>query len=290
MAFVDDDPARSNSTVYETSYQRKRSARVLAGPLTADLLRAVNSKILVIGIPSISSEKLASAASEATKADCLLCIAPCDFAPDFSGLERADLDGTLLVMLRPSTSTSPDILKRLVDVTVSASLLVVLAPLFAAVATLIRLTSSGPALFTQDRVGKDGKVFRIYKFRTMFADTPKYDCSPATVSDSRITQIGRFLRRSSLDELPQLINVLAGDMSLVGPRPEMPFIVAQYNAKHRERLRVKPGITGLWQLSGDRAYHIHENLDYDLYYIRNRTFFMDLAVLLHTVVFAARGI
>ena len=99
-----------------------------------------------------------------------------------------------------------------------------------------------------------------------------------------------MLRRTSLDELPQLFNVLAGSMSLVGPRPEMPFIVEQYNDTHRQRLQVKPGLTGLWQLSGDRAFRIHENIEYDLYYIQRRNFFMDLAIVLHTVVFAMRGI
>jgi lipopolysaccharide/colanic/teichoic acid biosynthesis glycosyltransferase len=93
-----------------------------------------------------------------------------------------------------------------------------------------------------------------------------------------------------LDELPQLVNVLAGSMSLVGPRPEMPFIVEQYSPQQAQRLQIKPGITGLWQLSGDRAFLIHENIEYDFYYIRHRNFFMDLAILLHTSIFAMRGI
>jgi lipopolysaccharide/colanic/teichoic acid biosynthesis glycosyltransferase len=93
-----------------------------------------------------------------------------------------------------------------------------------------------------------------------------------------------------LDELPQLLNVVKGEMSLVGPRPEMPFIVEKYNAMHRQRLQVLPGITGLWQISADRAFLIHENIQYDFYYIRHRSFFMDFAILLHTVVFAMRGV
>jgi lipopolysaccharide/colanic/teichoic acid biosynthesis glycosyltransferase len=109
-------------------------------------------------------------------------------------------------------------------------------------------------------------------------------------NDRRITRFGRFLRRTSLDELPQLLNVLRGEMSLVGPRPEMPFLVEEYDTSQRERLRVTPGITGLWQLSADRALPIHENLGYDLYYIRSRGFFLDLAILIHTGFFAMRGI
>ncbi len=98
------------------------------------------------------------------------------------------------------------------------------------------------------------------------------------------------MRKTSLDELPQIINVLKGEMSFVGPRPEMPFIVEEYNGIHKERLKVLPGITGLWQLSGDRKRPIHENMDYDLYYIKNISFFLDVAILIETLVFAFRGI
>jgi lipopolysaccharide/colanic/teichoic acid biosynthesis glycosyltransferase len=120
--------------------------------------------------------------------------------------------------------------------------------------------------------------------------SPAYAKSPDDIADPRITGLGRYLRRTSFDELPQLINVIRGEMSLVGPRPEMPFIVENYSAIHRQRLAVKPGITGLWQLSADRAHSIHENIEYDLYYIRHQNFFMDVAILLHTLLFAARGI
>ncbi len=129
----------------------------------------------------------------------------------------------------------------------------------------------------------------MYKFRSMHTGASRYDFSPTVSSDPRITTLGRFLRKISLDELPQLINVLLGNMSLVGPRPEMPFIVDHYNAEQRQRLQVSPGLTGLWQLSSDRAFPIHQNIHYDLYYIRNRTFLMDIAILVHTLFFAMRG-
>jgi len=157
-------------------------------------------------------------------------------------------------------------------------------------ALIIRLDSRGPVLFRQERVGHGGRRFRMYKFRTMQTAASPYDYSPLSADDPRITRAGRFLRRTSLDELPQLLNVVQGSMSLVGPRPEMPFIVEQYTPAQRQRLQVKPGITGLWQLSGDRAFLIHENIEYDLYYIRHCNFFMDMAILLHTSVFAMRGI
>jgi len=130
----------------------------------------------------------------------------------------------------------------------------------------------------------------MYKFRTMYTDTARYQHSPTDSEDPRITKVGKFLRRSSFDEFPQLVNVIRGEMSLVGPRPEMPFIVEQYTPLQNQRLRVIPGITGLWQISADRAFLIHESIECDLYYIRNKSFFMDIAILLHTFVFAMRGI
>jgi lipopolysaccharide/colanic/teichoic acid biosynthesis glycosyltransferase len=164
--------------------------------------------------------------------------------------------------------------KRLFDLAVSTCLLVVLAPFFAVIAVLVKATSSGPALFRQDRVGQAGQLFAMYKFRSMFEQAPSYQVSPSTADDPRITRVGRFLRRTSLDELPQFINVFLGQMSLVGPRPEMPFIVAQYNDEQRRRLTVKPGITGLWQISPHRGSPIHEHLEYDSYYLSNNPRFL----------------
>jgi lipopolysaccharide/colanic/teichoic acid biosynthesis glycosyltransferase len=180
--------------------------------------------------------------------------------------------------------------KRVCDFLGSLALTVIGSPIFLLLGLIIKLDSPGPALFCQERVGQNGKRFNMFKFRTMHMSAAPYDYSPSAPTDPRITRIGKFLRRTSLDELPQLLNVLLGQMSLVGPRPEMPFIVQQYTDRERQRLEVKPGITGLWQLSGDRAYLIHQNVEYDLYYLQHRNFFMDLAIILHTSVFAMRGI
>jgi lipopolysaccharide/colanic/teichoic acid biosynthesis glycosyltransferase len=179
--------------------------------------------------------------------------------------------------------------KRTADVIVSSLLLLLLAPVFFLIAVLVWLDSPGPIFFIQKRVGRNGQLFDMYKFRSMYVTAPRYGLSPTQSSDRRITSVGRYLRRTSLDELPQLINVFLGNMSLVGPRPEMPFIVRRYNSRQRQRLRVIPGITGLWQLSADRAFPIHENIHYDLSYIQHRTFFMDLAILIHTPLRAWRG-
>jgi lipopolysaccharide/colanic/teichoic acid biosynthesis glycosyltransferase len=124
----------------------------------------------------------------------------------------------------------------------------------------------------------------------MRTDVPAYEASPRSVVDGRLTRIGRLIRRLSLDEMPQLINVLKGEMSLVGPRPEMPFIVARYLPVEWERLIVRPGITGLWQISPARAFPIHENLQYDLHYIRNQNFFLDFAILLRTIAAVIHGV
>jgi len=180
--------------------------------------------------------------------------------------------------------------KRAIDVVGSLALLILLTPLLLLVAALVRIDSPGPALFRQRRIGKDGKQFQFWKFRSMRVDAPKYAPSPTSDLDWRLTRIGRLIRRISIDELPQLINVLQGEMSLVGPRPEMPFIVDRYTPLERARLAAKPGITGLWQISPARALPIHENLQYDLHYIAHQSLVLDGAILLRTVAAVIRGV
>lgn len=179
--------------------------------------------------------------------------------------------------------------KRVLDLIFSALVLILTLPVFGLAAWLIRRQSDGPVLFKQMRIGKDGQPFSMFKFRTMYVHLGGDAPTPRTRDDPRVTPIGRFLRRYSLDELPQFLNVLRGEMSVVGPRPEMPFIVEHYNAFDRERLRAKPGITGLWQISSNRRAEIHENLDYDIYYIENRSLLLDLVIIALTVVAVARG-
>lgn len=175
--------------------------------------------------------------------------------------------------------------KRVFDVVCSVLILIFSVPLFVVIALLIEWDTAGPVLFRQRRVGKDGRIFVIYKFRTMYIETPAYAIKPDDADKSKITTVGACLRATALDELPQLFNVLKGEMSLVGPRPEMPFIVQTYTLHQRQRLAVKPGITGPWQLSHGRHEPIHQNLHYDLDYIKNQSFFFDLRMLLETAVF-----
>ena len=117
-----------------------------------------------------------------------------------------------------------------------------------------------------------------------------YAVTPSQQTDPRITKLGRFIRRTSIDEIPQIINIINGDMSMVGPRPEMPFVVEGYDELQKLRLSVKPGLTGVWQISADRANPIHENIDYDLYYLENQSFWLDLAILVKTFSSVLKGV
>lgn len=202
--------------------------------------------------------------------------------------------------------------KRALDVAGSAVMLVLLAPLMAVVALLVRATSPGPVLFRQERVGAGGRVFSMLKFRTIRADADatlhrQYaarfieagahkpggdDAVCKIVNDPRVTPVGRVLRRSSIDEVPQFWNVLVGEMSLVGPRPALPYEVACYKTWHRRRmLEVKPGMTGLWQVNGRSRTSFEDMVRLDLRYARNRTILNDLRILLATprVVVSGRG-
>jgi lipopolysaccharide/colanic/teichoic acid biosynthesis glycosyltransferase len=203
----------------------------------------------------------------------------------------AKLNASFIMMnVQESQRRGEVLLTRSIDVMLAFILLTVLMPALVIVTILIRLESRGPALFRHSRVGERGEEFELWKFRSMRIDALKYERSPTNSTDSRLTRVGRIIRRLSFDEIPQLVNVLRGEMSLVGPRPEMAFIVNQYTPLERERLLVKPGITGLWQISSGRAAPIHHNLQYDLYYIQNKSVRLDIAILLRTISAVIRGI
>jgi exopolysaccharide biosynthesis polyprenyl glycosylphosphotransferase len=290
VAFIEAEATVAELVIYETSYQRKRLASVLPGPVTPNLLRRLGVSVLIIAAPAISPEEAREIASQADATGVSTYVIPEPFLEPTSPMEYVELDGVMLAhKARQSRRRMYEVAKRVLDVATSVFSLLLLAPALAAAAVAVRLTSAGPVIFTQQRVGRDGTLFNMYKFRSMYRDSNCYAYSPKSGRDPRITPVGRFLRHTCIDELPQLLNVLRGEMSLVGPRPEMPFVVEQYEEIHRLRLAVKPGITGLWQLSADRSSPIHQNISYDLYYVRNRNFMMDVAILLHTCVFAFRG-
>ena len=179
--------------------------------------------------------------------------------------------------------------KRVLDVLLSTVALLLLSPLIAVIALLVRKQTGASAIFRQERIGLGGKAFVMHKFRSMRPDADPYAEAPDDEGDPRVTPIGAWLRRYSLDEVPQLWNVLKGDMTLVGPRPEMPFIVDQYEPWQRRRLEVKPGLTGLWQVLGRKDLPLRENIEYDFYYLTNRSLLLDLVILLKTVGVVLRG-
>jgi lipopolysaccharide/colanic/teichoic acid biosynthesis glycosyltransferase len=228
-----------------------------------------------------------------------------------------------LSALRNSRGT--DVACRALDVIVAGALLVLLSPLLLALVIAVRLDSPGPAIFRQRRIGRGRRAFTVHKFRTMYdgsthekhrefvvglingeqprqdppeaPGTPHEDSDGETglyykmIEDSRVTRLGRLLRRSSLDELPQLWNVLRGDMSLVGPRPPIPYEVEHYPAHWFGRFAVKPGITGLWQVNGRSQVTLEQMVQFDIEYARRRSLWLNLTILARTIpaVLGARG-
>ena len=202
-----------------------------------------------------------------------------------------------------NTIDNANITKRLFDIIVSTIILILLIPIFLIVALLIKCDSKGPIFFSQDRVGKDKNKFKMWKFRSMYIDAEERKAELMKQNemtdgilfkmknDPRITSIGRFIRKFSIDELPQLWNVLIGDMSLVGPRPPLPKEVEQYTIKQLRRLEVTPGITCIWQISGRSDIPFSQQVELDIKYIENQSFINDIVILLKTIpaVLQAKG-
>ncbi len=212
----------------------------------------------------------------------------------FARLSVEELAGIPLVtLLEPALSPAQRLAKRALDLTLGTALFIIALPVMAAVALAVWLDSGRPIIYRQPRVGEGGRLFSMYKFRTMVPDADRHldqvivytpDGRPVhkRPDDPRVTRVGRFLRRWSLDELPQLVNVLKGEMSLVGPRPELPWLVERYEPWQRQRFLVPQGITGWWQVNGrsDKPMHLHT--EEDLFYIRNYSLWLDIQILLRT--------
>ncbi|MGP8284200.1 MAG: sugar transferase [Desulfomonilaceae bacterium] len=190
--------------------------------------------------------------------------------------------------------------KRIMDIAISVILFLLTWPLLIVIWIFIKIDSKGPVIFAASRVGEGGKVFRMYKFRTMYVGSENLQHSVTETDeqgrkiykvkgDPRITKVGRWLRQTSLDELPQLFNVLKGEMSWVGPRPEQPFITKEYEHWQWQRVLVPPGVTGWWQISGRSDLPMHLNTNYDVYYVRNYSILLDLKILIRTVIEVLRG-
>jgi exopolysaccharide biosynthesis polyprenyl glycosylphosphotransferase len=257
--------------------------------------------VAVLSCPEMSGVMLRDLAWELEKTGTDLCVAPAllDVAGPRTTI-RPVAGLPLLHMDHPEFTGVRRVVKAAFDKAAAGLALFLLSPLFILFITLIRLTDRGPGLFRQTRVGQDGRAFTVFKFRTMVVDAEERKSHLAALNDSdgvlfkmrrdpRVTAVGAWLRRWSLDELPQLINVLIGDMSLVGPRPALPQEAALYGDHVRRRLAVKPGLTGLWQVSGRSDLSWDESVRLDLRYVENWSFVLDLQILWKTASAVLRG-
>lgn len=250
--------------------------------------------VAVLACPEMDGIRLRSLAWELEKTGTDLCVSPAllDVAGPRTTI-RPTAGLTLLHVDHPELSGFRLVLKDLFDRCAAAAALVALFPLMIVLGATIRLHDRGPALFTQVRVGKDGRTFRIYKFRTMVVDAEQRKAELLANNDTdgvlfklrkdpRVTSVGEHLRRWSIDELPQLLNIFLGDMSLVGPRPALPDEAERYAEHVRRRLAVKPGLTGLWQVNGRSDLSWDESVRLDLRYVENWSFALDLQILWKT--------
>ncbi len=267
------------------------------GPLdhTLAVVQQQGINEIILTLPRYAHAKLANLVTQLTPLQVNVRVMPNFMDLVFLRSEVENLGGMPLVTLRePALDPFQRLVKRLFDLIVSAVGLILALPLMAVIAGLIRLDSPGPVIFKQQRVGENGRIFNMYKFRTMIhqAEVQHQELLRQTETghlvhkfydDPRVTRVGRFLRHTSLDELPQLLNILKGEMSLVGPRPELPWLVDQYQPWQRKRFEVPQGLTGWWQINGraDKLMHLHT--EEDLYYIKNYSLWLDIQILWRTI-------
>ena len=294
VGFVDERCPDGDRVIYSHGYRFKEHAPVYRDRLDEGLLARLDVVEMFLADPEMCTERR----TEITALASTVGIQISDVEPMHPSGHRGPsfvqyMDGLVVRSFFRAKATTVSVyegMKRVIDFVLALCVVIATLPFWFAIAIWIKSGSEGPVFFKQERIGRHGKPFAMYKFRSMYTTAQKYERSPEDSRDPRITPSGRFLRKTSLDELPQLLNVLKGEMALVGPRPEMPYIVHQYTPYEAQRLSVLPGITGFWQLSADRKFVIHESLEYDLYYIEHRGLFLDLTVLLHTLIFAMKGI
>ena len=277
VGFVDDDPPD------ETEYD----GPPYLGPLAAipGLIQEHTVSELIIALPSLSHQQLLEIVGSCGRARVNIKVLPDLFQIMASEVSTSELGGLPMLRIRDVTLRGWNlVLKRAMDIVVSATALVLLSPLMLLLALLVKLTSEGPVFYTQERVGLDGRPFQLIKFRSMRVDA-EAEIGPvwAKPNDERTTRIGAFMRRYSLDELPQLINVAKGEMSFIGPRPPLPSEIVLYKPWQYRRLSMKPGISGLWQVSGRSDLTFDEMVLLDIYYIENWSPALDLRILLRTI-------
>jgi len=289
VGFVDDDPERNGADI----------GRLRALGRTDSLPRVVADEkidLVVITLPWERHRAIMDVTQACTSQDIQVRIVPDLFQLKLNRMQVENLAGIPLLGVKDNIRISRVqlLLKRLLDISVIVITAPVWGPLFLLTALAIRLEGPGPVFYSQERVGKDGQVFKVWKFRSMIPNADRLKAQlvtqqgldprhPKVKNDPRITRVGSVIRRLSLDELPQIINILNGEMSLVGPRPPTPDEVALYEPWHRQRLAITGGLTGLWQVSGRSDVPFEEMVLLDLYYIENWSLLLDLQILLRTI-------
>ncbi|MDX2361459.1 MAG: sugar transferase [Crocinitomicaceae bacterium] len=260
------------------------------------ILREHEIEEVIIALESVEHDRLKKIISRLEGGDVRIKILP-DMYDILSGtVEMSNIFGALLINVNAEVMPVwQRTFKRLIDVSASIVSLVLLIPVFIVLGILVKMSSPGPIFFLQERIGKNGVPFKIIKFRTMFLDSEKNGPQLSSTSDPRITKIGRFMRKSRLDEFPQFFNVLIGDMSLVGPRPERQFYIdqiASIEPQFLELTKVRPGITSWGQVKYGYAENVDQMLDrmkYDLLYLKNRSLSLDFKIMLYTILIIFKG-
>jgi len=288
VGFLDDDPDKRGRHVADLPVLGDTNA-------IEDVVLAHRVDEVILVLPLAAYEKVVRISLDLQRHPVHVRVVPDYFSIALFRATVEDFGGMPLINLRaPALNYYQRLIKRIFDLLVGGLMAMLLSPVAAIVAVLVKLDSPGPIIYRQRRVGENGKLFWMYKFRTMVADADErldeviQEGDDGRVDfkrpdDPRVTRLGRFLRRTSLDELPQLFNVLKGDMSLVGPRPELPWLVDRYEPWQRKRFAVPQGITGWWQVNGRSDKQMHLSTEDDLYYIQNYSLLLDLLILWKTV-------
>lgn len=294
VGFVDDDAERQSQDIGRL--------RALGPTTTLPALVSENDiDEVIVALPWYSIEKIMTIMAQCERLNVRARIVPDLFQLRLNRVDVEHISGIPLIGVRDvSIQGWNRAVKRVADIVLATLGLVVTAPLMLLIAIAIKGESAGPILFPQVRVGRDGRLFTLYKFRSMAPDADEHKARLRNLNeasgpifkirdDPRLTRVGRWLRRLSIDELPQLWNVIKGEMSLVGPRPPVPSEVDEYKAWHRKRLLVEPGMTGLWQVSGRSELTFDEMVMLDLFYAENWSLWLDFKIIVRTIPTVLRG-
>jgi exopolysaccharide biosynthesis polyprenyl glycosylphosphotransferase len=294
VGFLDDDPA-------------KKGTGVLGLPVVGTLadateaVRKYDVDEIIIALPSHAHDSLTRLVSLLYDQPVRVRVVPDLFDLTLHSATVESMGGILLIGLRdPAIDGVQYLVKRLMDILLSFIALIITAPIFLVTAIAIKLEDGGPVFYKAQRVGENGRLFWMWKFRSMVVDAEKLadqavqrdsegNIIHKSARDPRVTRVGRAIRRTSIDELPQLVNVLRGDMSMVGPRPELPWMVAQYQVWQRKRFAVPQGMTGWWQINGRSDAPMHLHTEHDLYYIQNYSLWLDIQILWKTLAVILSG-